>query len=133
MLLLEVQQQVLKQFLIFHEQVQSVREAFNLFIVLLGEIELRLYGENFLILVEDLLEDLQVVKFDFRGRRVLVVIPLFSLVVGPLHADQLVGRATVTLVFVRSAGSIPRDALIEVRDLLLVAVCPVLVGLNLMR
>ena len=62
-----------------------------------------------------------------------MVIPVFGLVGGPLHAWQLVGRATVTLVFVRSAGSIPRDALIEVRDLLLVAVCPVLVGLDLMR
>ena len=133
MLLLEVQQQVLKQFLIFHEQVESVREAFDLFVVLLGEIELRLYGENFLILVEDLLEDLQVVKFDFRGRGVLVVISVFGLVGGPRHALQLVGRAATTLVFVRSAGSVPRDALVKVRDLLLVAVCPVLVDLDLMR
>ena len=133
MLLLEVQQQVLKQFLIFHEQVQSVREAFNLFIVLLGEIELRLYGENFLILVQDLLEDLQVVKFDLRGRRVFVVISVFGLVGGPLHVLQLVGRASVTLIFVGSAGSISRDALIKVGDLLLVAVSPVLIGLDLMR
>ena len=62
-----------------------------------------------------------------------MVIPFFSFVVGPLHAYQLVGCATITLVFVRSAGSISRDALVEVRDLLLVTVCPVLVGLDLMQ
>ena len=40
MLLLEVQQQVLKQFLVLHEQAQSIRQAFDLLVVPLGEIEL---------------------------------------------------------------------------------------------
>ena len=58
---------------------------------------------------------------------------LLNLIRGTLHTLQLVSRATMSLIFVGSAGSISRNALVKVRNLLLVAVRPVFVGLDLVR
>lgn len=72
MLLLEVEKEVLEQFLVFHEQVECVGQVLDLLVVaLLGEVQPGLDCQDFLILVQNLLEDLQVVQPDLRKERFL--------------------------------------------------------------
>ena len=76
MLSLEVKEQVLQQSLILHEKVQGLGQTLDLHVILLREVQLRLNGEDLLILVQDLLEDLQVLKLDF-GWRIVTLLLIF--------------------------------------------------------
>ena len=76
MLSLEVKEQVLQQSLILHEKVQGLGQTLDLHVILLRKVQLRLNGEDLLILVQDLLEDLQVLKLDF-GWSIVTLLLIF--------------------------------------------------------
>lgn len=76
MLTLEVKEQVLQQSLILHEKVQGLGQTLDLHVILLRKVQLRLNGEDLLILVQDLLEDLQVLKLDF-GWSIVTLLLIF--------------------------------------------------------
>lgn len=104
-LLLEVHQQVLQQFLVLHEQVQSIAQVFDFLMLLPCEIQFCLDAENLLVLMEYLLEKLKVVELDFGRGGILGGAAVIHLVCGE-HALELVGRFA-TQITVRVAGSIP--------------------------
>ena len=93
MLSLEVKEQVLQQSLILHEKVQGLGQTLDLHVILLRKVQLRLNGEDLLILVQDLLEDLQVLKLDF-GWSIVTLLLIF------VRASQALQLIRVALILV---------------------------------
>lgn len=134
MLLLEIHQQVLQKFLIFHEQVQRITQAFYFLIVVLSKIKFRLDAENFLVLIEDVLEKLKVVELDLGWGGILGGTP-FVHFISAVHALELISRfAALKIIGVTS--SISRNTLLEtmlVANLLLVSLSTIFARSNLMQ